>query len=101
MPRRWRRRPTRRRRFDPYCSSSKAPIFSRNTFGDRIHGAIGVHDGEAVGLLQLAEHGLHRHLIFQEAVEHVARQAEVHAAFPVIQRRLFERFRCTSSSGPT
>src|ERR1051325_10550775 len=47
---------------------------------------VSIHDGEAVGGLEALEMFGHERLVLQETVEHVARQAEVHAAFPIIER---------------
>lgn len=56
---------------------------------DGIHGAMRIDDVKAVGALQCLEGAEHEGLVFEEGIEHVAREADVHAAFPVIEAGIF------------
>src|SRR5438477_8550917 len=51
-----------------------------------LNGAFTVDNRETVSGLQAAKLFFDQRLVLQKAVEHVAGKADVHAAFPVIQR---------------
>src|SRR3954467_3422831 len=56
---------------------------------DAFDRAVAVDNGKTVSGLKLPELLFHRALILHETVEHVAGKADVHAAFPVIERHIF------------
>src|SRR5688572_18876100 len=55
---------------------------------DGVRGAMSVNDREAVKGLQSLELLLDLRLVFQKGIEHVAREAHVHAALPIVEREV-------------